>query len=205
LAYAKRKTQALKIANIDYGHADLLKLGVLGRSFDVIEAGGVLHHMDDPFAGWRVLLDLLRPGGFMYLGLYSELGRQHIVAARTLIEQRGYQRTPDAIRRFRDDLAAGSFPEVGRLWGSPDFFNMSGCRDLCFHVQEHRLTIPQLKAFIDEHRLTFLGFVIDPKKQREVEERFPDENDLNRWHRYETEHANTFSGQYHFWMQKPRD
>src|SRR5262249_1250008 len=95
LSYAKRKTEALRLTNMDYGHGDLLKLGTLGRTFDVIEAGGVLHHMDDPFAGWRMLLDLLRPGGFMYLGLYSELGRQHIVAARTLIEQRGYQRTAD--------------------------------------------------------------------------------------------------------------
>ena len=72
-----------------------------GQTFDVIEAGGVLHHLDDPFAGWRVLIELLRPGGFMYLGLYSALGRQHIVNVRQLIAERGYRSSPDDIRRFR--------------------------------------------------------------------------------------------------------
>jgi SAM-dependent methyltransferase len=204
LAYAKRKTRELGIANIDYQQADVLRLGAIDCRFDVIEAGGVLQCMDDPSAGWKVLLDLLRPGGFLYLGLYSEIGRQQVVAARTRIEQLGYRRTASDIRRFRDDLVGGSFPEVGRLWGSPDFFSMSNCRDLCFHVQEYRHTIPQIKAFIEEQRLTFLGFVIDPKKQHEVEELYPGEHDLDRWHCYEVEHPNTFSGMYNFWMQKPR-
>jgi len=33
LAYAKRKTRALEVANIDYAQADLLKLGALNRTF----------------------------------------------------------------------------------------------------------------------------------------------------------------------------
>jgi tetratricopeptide (TPR) repeat protein/SAM-dependent methyltransferase len=209
LGYAMRKTRELAIANIDYAQADILHLGTLGRtlgrSFDVIEAGGVLHHLDDPFAGWRVLLELLRPGGFMYLGLYSALGRKHIVNVRSLIAERGYRSSPDDIRRFREQLVADAErSDIGRLWQSPDFYNMSGCRDLCFHVQEHRLTIPQIKTFLDDNGLTFIGFVVDPRSQNEVESRFPNEDELDRWHRYETGHPNMFSGQYHFWLQKPQ-
>jgi SAM-dependent methyltransferase len=205
LGYAMRKTRELAIANIDYAQADILRLGTLRQTFDVIEAGGVLHHLDDPFAGWRVLVDLLRPGGFMYLGLYSELGRKHIVNVRSLIAERGYRSSPEDIRRFREQLVAeGERPDIGRLWQSPDFYNMSGCRDLCFHVQEHRLTIPQIKTFLDENRLRFIGFVVDSRSQHEVESQFPKEGELDRWHRYETEHQNMFSGQYHFWLQKPQ-
>ena len=80
---------------------------------------------------------------------------------------------------------------------------MSGCRDLCFHVQEHRLTIPQIKAFLDDNGLAFIGFVVDPRSQHEVESQFPNEAELDRWHSYETAHPNMFSGQYHFWLQKP--
>ncbi len=205
LGYAMRKTRELAITNIDYAQADILQLGALGQTFDVIEAGGVLHHLDDPFAGWRVLVDLLRPGGFMYLGLYSALGRTHIVNVRGLIAERGYRSSPEDIRRFREQLVAeGERPDIGRLWQSPDFYNMSGCRDLCFHVQEHRLTIPQIKTFLDDNGLRFIGFVVDPRSQTEVESQFPNESELDRWHRYETEHQNMFSGQYHFWLQKPR-
>ncbi len=38
-------------------------LGGLGRQFDLIECVGVLHHLGDPLAGWRVLVSLLKPGG----------------------------------------------------------------------------------------------------------------------------------------------
>jgi len=209
LGYAMRKTRELAITNIDYAQADILKLGTLGdtfeHTFDVIEAGGVLHHLDDPFAGWRVLLQLLRPGGFMYLGLYSALGRKHILNVRSLIAERGYRSSPDDIRRFREQIVAeAERPDIGRLWQSPDFYNMSGCRDLCFHVQEHRLTIPQIKTFLDDNGLAFIGFVVDPRSQNEVESQFPNEAELDRWHRYETDHPNMFSGQYHFWLQRPQ-
>ena len=81
LGYAMRKTRELAITQhrLCAGRHPQAP-AALERTFDVIEAGGVLHHLDDPFAGWRVLLELLRPGGFMYLGLYSALGRQHIVS-----------------------------------------------------------------------------------------------------------------------------
>ena len=73
LAYAKRKTTELEITNIEYLQADILKLDQLEQKFDIIESAGVLHHMDEPMAGWRVLTDLLKPGGLMMIGLYLSL------------------------------------------------------------------------------------------------------------------------------------
>src|SRR5215471_19250288 len=73
LCYAKRKTPAPVAGRIEYVQADILKLGSIERTFDLIDASGVLHHLADPLAGWRALLSLLRPGGFMRVGLYSEL------------------------------------------------------------------------------------------------------------------------------------
>ena len=82
LAYAKRKTEELGISNIEYMQADILDLTALDRKFDIIESGGVLHHMDDPMAGWKVLTDCLKTGGLMRIGLYSESARKHIVQIR---------------------------------------------------------------------------------------------------------------------------
>ena len=72
LSYAKRKTEELGIQNIDYMQADILNLGKLNKQFDIVESSGVLHHMADPVAGWRVLTDCLKPGGLMNIGLYSD-------------------------------------------------------------------------------------------------------------------------------------
>src|SRR5262249_29785367 len=72
LGYARRKTSELGLDNITYAQADILKLGSLGRTFDLIDSRGVLHHLADPEAGWRALLSLLPPSGLMAARLYSQ-------------------------------------------------------------------------------------------------------------------------------------
>jgi ubiquinone/menaquinone biosynthesis C-methylase UbiE len=58
LSYAMRKTKELKLSNIEYAQADIMELGSFERRFDLIECSGVLHHLGDPLAGWRMLVDL---------------------------------------------------------------------------------------------------------------------------------------------------
>ena len=207
LAYALRKTRALGYGQVSYAQADILALGSIGRSFDLIEASGVLHHLADPLAGWRVLLSLLRPGGFMTIGLYSEIARAHIVEARAFIAHQGYQPTAEDIRRARQDLMSPD--QCGRfrnVTASGDFFSMSGCRDLLFHVQEHRFTIPQLAGFMTENGLAFVGFDLDHSTTRKYLSRFPHDEtmtDLACWDLLERDNPSTFSGMYQFWVQKP--
>jgi 2-polyprenyl-3-methyl-5-hydroxy-6-metoxy-1,4-benzoquinol methylase len=203
LAYAKRKTPPAIAERIDYGQADILKLGALDRRFDVIDAAGVLHHMANPFAAWRTLLSLLRPNGFMHLGFYSELGRRDIVAARAFITERGYGAKPAEIRRARQDLLSGPHRSVARFI---DFFSTSECRDLLFHVQESRTSIPAIKTFLGEENLKFIGFEFNELLLGKYRALFAEQrwsmNDLDRWHDFETKYPNTFSGMYQFWVQK---
>ncbi len=207
LAYAQRKTRAAGLTNLDYAQADILKLGSIGRTFDVIEASGVLHHMADPMAGWRVLLSLLRPGGLMHVGFYSELARADIVAARSFIAERGYGRSAQDIRRCRQELlmTMNDSRPYKNILGFSDFFSTSGCRDLLFHVQENRLTLPAIKAFLSENNLEFLGFELTPQKAEAFRRSFSADGaftDLDLWHIFETENPATFSGMYQFWIQK---
>ena len=202
LAYAQRKTRELGLPNIEYAQADVLALGSIGRSFDVIEASGVLHHLSDPAAGWRELLKLLRPGGLMRVGLYSELARADIVAARQFIAERGFDATAADIRRCRQELLATPLRALTRY---PDFFSISGCRDLLFHVQEHRLTIPQIKEFLDGERLAFLGFELHAGALQDYRMRYPNDRamtDLECWDAFERERPDTFAGMYQFWCQR---
>ncbi len=206
LCYGQRQTRALGRTGIDFAQADIMQLSSIGRSFDVIEAGGVLHHLADPFAGWRVLLSLLRPHGLMLLGLYSEAARRNVVAARDFIAARGYGTSADDIRRCRQELfdcAPGT--RLNDVTRNTDFFSLSECRDLLFHVQEHRLTLPEIAAFLGQNDLQFLGFHLDPQTHRDYARRFPNDiamTDLSQWHRYETDHPDTFSRMYQFWVQK---
>jgi tetratricopeptide (TPR) repeat protein/SAM-dependent methyltransferase len=207
LGYALYKTRELGLTNIHYAIADILKLDSLGRSFDLIESGGVLHHLANPFAGWRLLLSILRPGGVMRVGLYSELARQPIVRARNLIAERGYPATADGIRRCRQEIMVPSAdPQLREATETTDFFSMSECRDLLFHVQEHRMTLPQLAAFMDAEQVIFLGFDGDSSLFKAYESRFPEDKaktDLSSWHQFERERPRTFGAMYQFWIQKP--
>jgi Tfp pilus assembly protein PilF/SAM-dependent methyltransferase len=205
LGYAIRKTRALGLANVDYAQADILQLAQLGRNFDLIEVGGVLHHMRDFAEGWRALLSVLRPGGLMHIGLYSTLARADIRAARAFIAERGYGESADAIRRCRQQLLRceeGSALHNVTKYG--DFFTTSECRDLLFHVHEQQLSIPEIAAFLPLQGLIFLGFT--GAVGHAYRARFPADatmTDLEQWHQLETEHPTAFTGMYQFWVQKP--
>lgn len=203
LCYAKRKTPASLADRIEYAQGDILKLGAIGRTFDMIDCQGVLHHMRDPFEGWRILLSLLRPGGVMHLGFYSEIARHDVADARAYIAQHGYVPTPADIRRARHDLLKTPIASVSRF---TDFFSMSECRDLLFHVQEKRLTIPAIKAFIDEQGLKFIGFDLKDDAAKAFRAMFADAgwsmSDLAKWDIVERKYPDTFMSMYMFWVQK---
>jgi SAM-dependent methyltransferase len=206
LAYARRKTAEDGLRNIEYAQADILKLGSIGRSFDRIEAVGVLHHLAEPALGWRALLSLLRPNGDMRVGLYSETARRAIVAVRAFIAERGYLPTTEDIRKCRQDILRDVDK---RRWTGiieqADFYSMSGCRDLLFNVMEHRFTIPQIKAFLSEQQLSFQGFELEPWALEKFRKQFPGEGaltDLDKWHAFEADNPQTFQHMYVFMVRK---
>jgi len=206
LCYAQRKSRALGLTNLHYAQADIMQLGAIGRTFDLIEASGVLHHLADPPAGWRVLISLLRPRGIMRVGLYSELARSHLGAARAFIAERGYGSSADDIRRFRQELMATGSEMAWKMASEHrDFFSISECRDLLFHRQEHRFTLPQVSALLVECGLQFLGFELEGSLLGQFRRRFPDPSaltDLELWHAFETENPHTFISMYQFFVQK---
>lgn len=191
LAYAIRKRGDLPI---EFAQADILQLETLERRFDLIEAVGVLHHMADPFEGWRVLLGLLKPRGVMKLGFYSEIAR------RNLPRLNASSASTTTIRDARQRLAQ----EYPILKERPDFYTVSTCRDLLWHVQEHRLSLERIGDFLRAQKLSFLGFTLDDSILAHYRARFPDDSaatDLTNWQAFEAENPDTFSGMYQFFVQ----
>ncbi len=204
LVYAKRKTNELNIENIEYMQADILDLGKLNKQFDIIESAGVLHHMENPMAGWNVLKDCLKPGGLMRLGLYSDLARQHIVKIRKEIKQRGIVSSVLDMKSFRDMIIRSEKDHHKLISNTIDFYSLSTLRDLLFHVQEHRFTVPQIKDCLNKLGLKFCGF-----EQKEIVSHFTQINkakddtyDLDKWQAYEKANQRAFAGMYQFWCQK---
>lgn len=206
LSYARRQCAAAGLDNIDFYQADITRLGEIDQRFDIIESVGVLHHLEDPEAGWRVLTGLLKPGGVMLIGLYSAHARRIVRAARDAISEGGYGQTKDGVRRFRQAILADPGHYLYPLTASTSFYGMSDCRDLLFHVQEHQLTLPQLAGILDRLNLTFLGFEGPPLEGIDrYRELWPEDlpmNDLARWDEVEREQPGMFASMYNFWVRK---
>src|SRR5262249_18895092 len=202
LGYARRKTSELGLDNITYAQADILKLGRSGRPVALSGSGGGRHHLADPGAGGRALLWLLRPSGLMGVGLYSELARRDVVTGRAFCAERGFQPTASGIRECRQALLAGEFRSFEQF---NDFFSVSECRDLLFHVQEHRFTIAEIEALLRALDLRLIGFELPASVAAAYRQRFPDDPGMRRlehWRQFESERPGTFAAMYQFWVQK---
>jgi hypothetical protein len=83
---------------------------------------------------------------------------------------------------------------------------MSTCRDLLFHVQEHRFTLPQIKDALQALKLNFLGFEMrNQSVLRMFRKTHPNSSALTSlplWHEFELENPDTFQAMYQFWCRK---
>jgi len=206
IAYGAKRAQDTDIKNIKFKHGDILGLGVLDEQFDYIASAGVLHHMEDPAAGLAVLTGLLKPDGLMRLGLYSETARRFIAESRKLIKDKGFKSDATDIRRFRREAPDILEKEaLDNLAGMRDYFSLSECRDLLFHVQEHRFTIPQLKEFLAAQNLEFVKFYIREETIENYRKEYPEDEEasnLDNWHEFEQNNPDTFIEMYRFWCHK---
>jgi len=205
LAYGKRKARQLGNDHIEWAQGDILALIDSERRFDMIDCGGVLHHMREPMLGWRILRDLLKPGGVMKIGLYSELARADFVRLGAELDASG-DNLADHIREFRYEVF--SLPDdapLKRIVTLHDFYTLSECRDLLFHVEEHRFTLTEISRCLDELGLEFMGF--EMRNRAAVDRylaRFPEDPgaaNLENWHQFETENPDIFIGMYQFWVK----
>jgi Tfp pilus assembly protein PilF/2-polyprenyl-3-methyl-5-hydroxy-6-metoxy-1,4-benzoquinol methylase len=207
LGHAARKADELGVSGIAFGQADLLNIAALGKRFDVIECSGVLHHMADPFAGWRALLSVLKPGGLMQVALYSATPRAAIARTRAFVAEQGFAGTREGIRACRAMLVRDDrLDMLGPYLNTLDFFSTSDCRDLIFHVQEHTLTLEQIAGFLAQNRLRFIGMEVNEPVRAAYRARFPDDPacvNLSNWAAFEQDNPDTFVSMYRFWIQKP--
>ncbi len=209
LTYGMRKCKELGINNAQFIQSDILNLKDLNKKFDVIECSGVIHHMKCPNDGLNVLKKILKPGGYLKLGVYSELARKFIVEMKEYIKAKKYSDTAEDMRSFRNDVLNFQVNNidkdiVSKLFLSNCFWNLSGVRDLIFHKQEYRYCIEELIEMIKLFKFKFLGFVIQKDILDYYTEKFPNDkykSNLENWDHLEKNHPEIFGGMYQFWLK----
>ena len=206
LAYAIRKAKEKNIKNINFYHLDLLDLELLNKKFDIIISTGCLHHMEKPEEGLESLVNVLKPQGLIYLGLYSKRARSEIEWTRKYIQKSKIDVTEDNMREFRTKILNSKNKKLQSIRGLLDFYSLSNFRDLLFNYTEHTYDFIKIKELLESKKLNFIAFnEMPPNIIKSFKTHFPNENDevnLKLWDKFEKIYPQTFLGMYRFWVKK---
>ena len=77
LKIAKQSVDNVGLTNVSLIHGSFLDPQIMSKlgKFDFIMCGGVLHHLDNPSDGLRMLNSVLKDDGGMFLMVYGQIGR----------------------------------------------------------------------------------------------------------------------------------
>jgi ubiquinone/menaquinone biosynthesis C-methylase UbiE/uncharacterized protein YbaR (Trm112 family) len=121
---------------------DLHRPGVQAEAFDVVVCSGVLHHTPDPRNAFSAVARLVKPGGYLVLGLYNAFARLPHRLRRGIARLSGFRLIPfDPVFRGRH-----SEPERRTAW----------LRDQYQHPEEHRHTLRDVKHWFRENEIEYL-------------------------------------------------
>ncbi len=126
-------------------------------SFHLVISNGVLHHTSDPALGFRTLAELVKPGGYLLVGLYHRYGRYITDARRALFKMSGGRlRFLDPNLRKRDSSDAKK-----RAWFADQYQ----------HPHESKHTFGEVQRWLEDSGLRFVNCLPRPRPFQPVSEK----------------------------------
>ncbi|MFC4729731.1 methyltransferase [Coralloluteibacterium thermophilus] len=205
LGRAARAASALALPNLNFAQADILEMGGWKVRYDLIEACGVLHYLDDPLRGLRILRGLLEPDGLLRLALFSREGRRPVLAARAIAAEGGFTAAPDSLRALRQRLLA--LPQDAPARGVvalADFHSTSACRHLLFPAREHAFDLASIAELVAAADMDLLGIEASAAQRGAFRAHFAPHvslRDLDAWEELEQAMPDIFDGMIHVWAR----
>jgi len=130
-----------------------------------------------------------------------------VIAARERIAELGLRAVPDDLRRFRQlALSAPAHDPLRRILAFGDFYTLSNCRDLLFHVHEQNMSLSDVRDLLAGAQLDFIGFEsADATLNEAYRRRYPEDRsmrDLSRWQALEEALPEALPALYQFWCAR---
>lgn len=145
--------------NVTFRCGDLRQLSAADGTFALIDAYGVLHHLEDPLAGLKILAARLAPGGILRIMLYSRYARREEESIRRAFRLLGVRNTA-AAKQLIDRSQPGSrlrrFAETSYEAGFD-----AGLADALLHPLVHTYNIDNFMELIRQSGLKPLLFAHD--------------------------------------------
>lgn len=155
-----RGLKNIKFINDSILNVPKLKLG----KFDFINCSGVLHHLESPPAGLKVLKDSLTDTGAINIMIYAKYGRTGVYHVQEIMKMinKGVTNRVEEIMNGKlivNALPASNwFKRGNELIGDHINFGDVGLYDLFLHKQDRAYSIPEMREFIADAGLNFVQF-----------------------------------------------
>ena len=158
---ARRRADVRNLGNITWIHASLLAVPELQlEKFDYINCVGVLHHLEDPDAGLRALLAVLKDRGAMAIMVYGKYGRTGVYQMQSLMRliNQGISDTKTQITNTKEVLetipTTNWFKRGEELIIDHKQYGDTGIYDIFLHACDRAYTVGEVyEWFHDRHAL----------------------------------------------------
>ncbi len=137
-----------KINNVTFINADIFDDVLEDEIFDFVWCSGVLHHTKNPFEGFKIIQKSLKPGGYIFIGLYNKYGR-----LRTFIRQFLYKIFGRKLIMLMDPYLRSLNKKT-----SERKIN-SWIRDQYEHPLEQSHTFDEVLGWFDNHEIEFINSI----------------------------------------------
>lgn len=155
---AKARANVRGLTNISFVHGSIHDIPTMDLGeFDYINCSSVLHHLEDPDAGYDALLSVLKENGAMGIMLYGRYGRTAIYQMQELLrllnkEQPDPRKQIEITKQVLSTLPVTNWYQHSKSWITDiEQFGDNGIFDLFLHSQDRSYTVPELyEWFVDK-------------------------------------------------------
>ena len=165
MAIAQKRAEYRGLTNITWIHDSILNIPALKvGKFDYITCTGVLHHLESPDAGLKVLADSLTDDGGMGIMVYAQYGRTAVYQIQDMLKivNEGITSRQEEVKngwQVVNVLPNTNWYKRGaELLGDHINHGDVGMYDMFLHKQDRAYTVPQLYEFVEKAGLNFVDY-----------------------------------------------
>jgi ubiquinone/menaquinone biosynthesis C-methylase UbiE len=150
LDVAKELARELDFSRVTLIEGDIFDLPFPADSFDIVISQGVLHHTSEPYRGFKGLVNICRPGGFVDIYLYNKWNHlRHNMQKRKVSSLGGddiHKRFEIAHKLYGDKPVEAMTPH-----------EIAGFYDQYCHPHKSDHTVGETLSWFDEQGLDYWG------------------------------------------------
>jgi SAM-dependent methyltransferase len=164
---AKERARIRGIKNIKFINDSIYNIPDLNLGkFDYINCCGVLHHLQDPPLGLKILQESLTPDGGMFIMVYAKYGRTGLYQIQDLMKMVNTDIKERTQEVHNCNIIVNSLPDSNwfsrgsDLLGDHKHYGDIGLYDMFLHKQDRCYSIPELYDFVKNAGLNFIDFLV---------------------------------------------